>query len=93
MFAAGFRRLYSIITTVINTQYGREYLPSNANAYIEFPVFELPTDELTDENAWSIKIKENRASIIDYLMNKHGLSLEEAILKAQEIQEYNQRFL
>lgn len=92
MFAAGFKRLYKIIAQVINTQYGYEYLPYNSDGYIEFPIFELPVDESADELMWSERIKSGRASIVDYLMIKQNLTKEEAILKAQEIANYNQQF-
>lgn len=91
-FAAGFKRLYKIIAQVINTQYGYEYLPYNSDGYIEFPIFELPVDESADELMWSERIKSGRASIVDYLMIKQSLTKEEAILKAQEIANYNQQF-
>jgi hypothetical protein len=93
MFTAGFKRLYKIISQVINTQYGFEYLPFNSDAYIEFPIFELPVDESADEIMWSERIKSGRASIIDYLMAKQSLTKEEAISKAQEIASFNNKFL
>lgn len=92
-FSAGFKRLYKIIATVVNTQYGFEYLPSDADAFLSFKLFELPVDENADEIAWSERISSNRASIIDYLMYKYNLSKDEAIIKAEEILQFNNRFL
>lgn len=92
MFSNGFKRLYKMIATVLNTQYGRVILPVDADAFVEFQQFELPSDPYIEQQTWDLMIKSNRASIIDYLQEVKGFTQEEAIIKAQEIQQFNIQF-
>jgi hypothetical protein len=92
MFESGFKQVYKVIAQVLNIQNGRTVLPLDADAYIEFNQFTIPVDPATEQSQWDLMIKGNRASVIDYLVEVKGLSIEEAVLKAQEIKDYNQQF-
>lgn len=92
MFANGFKRLYKTIATVLNVQTGRELLPLDSEAFVEFAHAELPTDPTQEQQTWDLAINGGRASVIDYLVEIKGFTKEEAIIKAQEIQQFNQQF-
>jgi hypothetical protein len=91
MFEAGFERLFEVMKVVVN-----HWLPStfsdNAELCVEFHNPELPVDEKNNEQVWSLKIAEGRASRIDYLMEVKGLDEDEALLKLQEIMKFNNEF-
>jgi hypothetical protein len=92
MFSHGFKRLYKTIATVLNTQYGRELLPIDSEAFVEFGQTELPADPIQEQQTWDLAIRGGRASVIDYLMEMKGLTKEEALVKALEIQQLNSQF-
>jgi hypothetical protein len=92
MFEAGFKQLYLVIAQVLNIHNARTVLPIDADAYIEFAQFTIPVDPATEQAQWDLMIKGNRASIIDYLTEVKGLTVDEALIKAQEIKTYNQQF-
>jgi hypothetical protein len=76
MFEAYFKRLYEVLL-IINDKFGIGLTP-NTELYVEFQPPELPQDEKSSEDIWSIKIKEGRASHISYFMTQHGQTREEA---------------
>lgn len=61
--------------------------------FIEFPPATLPVNVQEQEAIWDMKIASGRASIVDYLMATQELTQDQAIAKAQEIMEFNQKFI
>lgn len=84
----GIERLFNVMKNVVNTWKPNTF-PSNAELEVAFSLPELPVDEKQSEETWSLKIKDGRASIIDYLMEVKGMTREEAEQKLSEIQAYN----
>ena len=88
MFSAGFGRLYKVLAFVTSTVPGMN-LPIDGECYVEFSSPSLPIDDKVQEEVWSRRITEGRASRVDYLMEVKGLSKEEAVQKLSEIDAYN----
>lgn len=86
-FSAGMKRWYKQVIVILNT--AGYNLDPTGELYVELDRPSLPVDDKTDEEAWSIRISEGRASIIDYLMEKHGITKEEAIAMKTEIDQFN----
>lgn len=79
MFEAGFRRLFAVVKVVVGGF-------SNASElFASFGAPELPVDEKAAEDVWSLRIREGRASRVDYFMAVHGMSKAEAENKVTEI--------
>ena len=85
-FTASFRRAYRVLKRLYPT------LP-DAELEIQFAKPNLPVNQVENENLWSQKIAEGRASIIDYLMEVSSMDMEAAIKKAHEIQLFNSKYL
>lgn len=83
MFETHFKHLYEVLL-VINEKFGLGLTP-NTELFAKFSAPELPVDEKSSEEVWSIKINEGRASNIDYYMVQHGQSREEAELTAKRV--------
>jgi len=83
MMEASFKRLYEVLKVIAN--FHSIGLPPESVLFISFPPPSLPLDEQADENLWTIRISQGRASRVEYFMVKFGLSREEAINKVQEI--------
>lgn len=79
---------YDVIKTILNKVHG-VILPPDSLLYIEFPEVVLPVNRIEEENIWTIRIDNGRASIIDYLMETEGVTEQEAITIADQIQTYN----
>jgi hypothetical protein len=88
MFAIGLTRLFNVIKVVTNT-HGVSSFPEDAKLFVEFTEPNLPVDTKVQEELWTTKINEGRASIIDYFMEVKGMSAEEAVEKVAEINEIN----
>jgi hypothetical protein len=88
MFEAGFKRLFRVIRVVLNT-----YIPGvfseDAELFAQFSAPSLPVDKTVEENLWSRKIAEGRASRVDYFMETKGMTRDEAIAKVTEIDNDN----
>jgi hypothetical protein len=84
MFEAGFKRLFKAIKAVLNT-----YMPStfseDAELFAQFSAPSLPVDQTADEQLWTVRISQGRASRVDYFMEKFGMTREEALAKVAEI--------
>jgi|688.fasta_scaffold19564_13 hypothetical protein len=87
--AAGIKRLYSIISTVLNTARGNNIFTGSIT--VEFTQPKLPVDIKQNQEAWDLKIAGNRASVIDYLVEEEGYTRDEAINKYNEIKLFNQQ--
>jgi len=83
MFEAGFKRFYRVLKAVLGSI--GVGLPENSELFVKFGKPDLPIDEKSTEEVWSRKIQEKRASRVDYFMEVHGMSKEEALNKIAEI--------
>lgn len=88
MFAVGFTRLFEVIKVIANIL-TTETFPDNSKLFVTFGEPKLPIETQLEEEIWSIRIAENRATVIDYLIETKGMSREEAINKLTEIVEFN----
>ena len=88
MFEAGFKRLFRVIKKVMNY-----YIPGvfteDAELFAQFSAPNLPVDQTIDEQLWSRRIAEGRASRVDYFMEKFGMTRDEAVAKITEIDNDN----
>ena len=84
MFEAGFKRLFKVIKSVMNFNFAG-YFAEEAELFATFAAPSLPVDETVDEQLWSRRIAEGRASRTDYFMTKFGLTRDEALAKIAEI--------
>lgn len=83
MFEAGFKRLYEVIKVVAGA-IGIS-LPPESQLFVKFAPPDLPIDVKANEDMWAARIAGGRASRVDYFMEVHGMSREEAIAKVQEV--------
>ena len=83
MFEAHFKRLYEILL-IINEKFDLG-LTAGTELFAQFAAPELPVDEKSTEEVWSIKINEGRASKVDYYMVQHGQTRGEAEATVQRI--------
>jgi hypothetical protein len=88
MFISGFSRLYKVLTFVTAGVPGAA-LPIDGVLYVTFHAPALPVDDKAQEEVWSRRILEGRASRVDYFMSTQGMSREEAIAKVAEIDALN----
>jgi hypothetical protein len=84
MFEAGFKRLFRVIKAVLNTYHPGSFT-DDSELFAQFSQPSLPVDQTIDEQLWSRRIAEGRASRVDYFMEKFGMSRTEAIAKIAEI--------
>jgi hypothetical protein len=88
MFESGFERLYEVVRDVVNTWQPGTFT-ENSELEVSFGQPELPIDEKLNEEVWSRKILEGRASRVDYFMEVKGMTKTEAEDKVSEIMAYN----
>jgi hypothetical protein len=88
MFEAGFKRLFGVIKNVLNT-YIPGYFNEDSELFAQFSAPALPVDQTIDEQLWSRRIAEGRASRVDYFMEKFGMTRDEAVAKITEIDNDN----
>lgn len=86
MFEDGIEKMYDVIRKVWNTTHGQVF-SETSELDVEFNKPNLPVDEKVEEEVWSIRIKEGRASVVDYFMAK-GFNRVDAENKVKEIQAY-----
>lgn len=84
MFEAGFNRLFQVIKKVSNVYNAATY-PEDSVLFVKFAEPSLPVDQKVNEEVWSRRIAEGRASRKMYFQEVHGMSEEEAILAIQAI--------
>jgi hypothetical protein len=84
MFEAGFKRLFTVIKSVVN-YYRPGMFVEEAELFVTFAKPSLPVDQNLDEQIWSRRISEGRASRVDYFMETKGMTRDEAVAKVQEI--------
>lgn len=80
MFEAGFKRLYRKLKVVLPID-----LPEDGELFVVFAKPNLPVDPKAQEDVWSVRLKEGRATEIEYLMETQGLTEKEAEAKWAEI--------
>jgi len=80
---ASLRRFYEITKIIFPGQL------TDGILIAEFAPPSLPVNQKEQEDLWTIRIDNNRASILDYLTEEKGMTEEEAIVKMSEILEYN----
>lgn len=83
MFEAGLARLFNIIKTVTN--YFSPTYPEDSVLFARFSAPTLPVDVKLQEEVWSRKIAEGRASRKMYFMEVYSMTEDEAIAKIEEI--------
>lgn len=88
MFAGGFKRMFGVLKIVCNT-YAPGVFSDDAELFATFPDPILPVETKEQEEVWSLKIAEGRATVIDYFMEVKGVTKDEAILMYEEIQLWN----
>jgi len=83
MYQHGFKRLFEVMRTVINlikpSTFGEDL-----QLFTEFPEPRLPVNSMEEEQLWSLRINEGRATLVDYYMKVQGLSKEDAIQKIKD---------
>ncbi len=85
MMEAGFKRLYKIMLAMDAKLGGVMGLIQGTELFIKFPVPELPVDEKATEEVWSRKIKEGRASLVEYFIVQGGLDRKDAEAKVKQL--------
>lgn len=80
---AGLRRFYEIVKVIFPGQLTDGYLD------VIFAPPNLPVNQMEQEQIWSVRIDNNRASIKDYLMEEKGMTDDAEDLKMAEILEEN----
>lgn len=88
MYENGFKRFYRVFQQVYNTATNTNTFPADANLFVEFNDPLLPTDSTKEEQVWSMRIKEQRATPIDYYMQVYGMNREEAEIKYAEVKAF-----
>jgi hypothetical protein len=91
MFENGFKRLYRVLREVHNVSTGVKAFPADSQLFVRFEAPVLPVDLAVQETVWSQRIKEGRATEIDYFVATLGISEEEAQQKFIDIVEFNKR--
>jgi hypothetical protein len=84
MFEAGFKRLYKVISKVVNLG-TPGLLPEDGELFAQFQAPILPVNQKENEEVWSRKILEGRATRVDYFMVTQGMTKQEAEAKVAEI--------
>lgn len=89
MFEAGFKRFYRVFRSVVSVAKGVSLNPT-AELFVQFGEPVLPTDTKVQEEVWSVRINEKRATVIDYLMETKGMTRDEAEEKWAEIKAFDE---
>lgn len=76
MMEAGFKRLYEVLLQMSDAV--GLGLVQGTELFVEFSAPEMPVDEQTTEQVWSMRFKQGTATIIDYFMVQKGMSRDEA---------------
>lgn len=84
MFEAGFKRFFRVIKDIASTL-SLATFSEDSNLFAEFRDPVLPVDLKAQEEMWSIRLANGRASRVDYFMQVWGMNKEEAQAKIVEI--------
>lgn len=85
----GLQRFYQVYKRVMNTHFGNVY-PEDSELNAQFSQPNLPVNQAEQEQVWSLRIAEGRATPIDYYMEVHGMTKEEAMNKWEDVKQFNQ---
>lgn len=89
MMEAGFRRLYPILAKIVNYYHPGTFDETlKLEAVFSDPVLPV-SDPNLEEQAWSMRIMNGRASRVDYFMQVYGMSKQEAMAKILEVDSEN----
>ena len=88
MFEAGFKRLFRVISKVIN-HYKPGAFPEDSELFAAFAAPILPVNERDQEEVWTRRIAAGRATRADYFMSVFGMTKQEAQDKISEIDAEN----
>jgi hypothetical protein len=88
MMEQGFRRLFRVVRDMTNLMTGQEVFSPTADIVVEFDDPFLPVNALEQENIWSLRIAEGRATEIDYFIDVLGKTKAEAMEHFEEIVEF-----
>jgi len=88
-FEASFKQFYRVLAGMHSAIYSNDELTTAADLFVEFMNPRLPIDQQQNEQVWTERINNNRATVVDYLIQEKGMSPEEALLKAEEIKSFN----
>jgi hypothetical protein len=83
MMSKGFNHLFQIVKQVLKP-HGLDFFSDSSIAAVEFYPPNLPVDEKQQEEVWSLRISEGRASRLDYFISQ-GMTKPEAEEKIAEI--------
>lgn len=83
-----FRKLFEVMR-VIGQSNGISF-SNDSTLVAQFENPELPVDSKAEEEMWSLRIKEGRASRVDYFMSTQGMNKDEATAKMNEIDSIRQ---
>lgn len=89
MMERGIKELSYVIMRVWNTAHPGSF-NEEAMVFVTIPDANLPINTKEQEETWSLKIAERRASRVDYFMQTEGMTQAEAEAKVQEIEQYEQ---
>ena len=87
MFTTGLERMFDTIKDVWNYHYPATF-PEDSYCGIVFALPSLPVETKSQEEVWTSKINQKRATPIDYYMEVLGLTKEEANAKWEETVEF-----
>jgi len=88
MMEQGFRRLFRVIRDMTNLMTGKQVFSTTADIVVEFDDPFLPVNALEQENIWSLRIQQGRATEIDYFKDVLGMTSAEAMEHFEEIVEF-----
>lgn len=89
MFAVGLTRLFEVVKVVVNT-HGTVSFDPGSKLFVTYAEPTLPVESKLEEEIWTTKIAEGRASLVDYFVETKGMSQDEAIEKIAEIIEFTE---
>lgn len=92
VFEHGMKRLWPLMRTVLNVS-SPYHFSEDLELFVEFSDPKLPVNAMEQEEIWSKRISEGRATIVDYFVQEHGLSVNEATAKVREIARWSESTL
>lgn len=88
MFAAGLAELYDVVKVIWNTHQSFTEFPEDSVCVVTFPQPSMPVEKKEEEEVWTSRLNQKRATPIDYFMEVLGLTEEEANAKWEVVQEF-----
>lgn len=85
----GLERFYNVYKRVMNTHFGNAY-PEDSQLEANFMPPNLPVNQKEQEEVWTMRIEQGRATPIDYFMEVMGMTQQEAQMKWEDIQKFKQ---